>query len=61
MNERKQMSVEVVRTDDLQIETPAFQHGFLSWLRELDSNQRPSGYTFPIIFIMAWTISSSVR
>jgi site-specific DNA recombinase len=43
MNERKQMSVEMVRTNDLQIKTPAFQHGSLSWLRELDSNQRPSG------------------
>ncbi len=29
------------------------------WLRGLDSNQRPSGYTYPITFIMAWTISSS--
>ena len=27
------------------------------WLRGLDSNQRPSGYTLPHIFIWAWTIS----
>lgn len=43
MNERKQTSVEMVRTDDLQIKSHTFQHGSLSWLRGLDSNQRPSG------------------
>jgi site-specific DNA recombinase len=45
MNERANNAIEMVRTDDLQIKTPAFQHGSLSWLRGLDSNQRPSGYT----------------
>ena len=30
------------------------------WLRGLDSNQRPSGYTLPEIFISVWTISSSI-
>lgn len=39
MNERQNSSLEMVRTNDLQIKTPAFQHGSLSWLRELDSNQ----------------------
>jgi predicted RNA-binding protein with EMAP domain len=43
MNERANNAIEMVRTDDLQIKTPAFQHGSLSWLRGLDSNQRPSG------------------
>jgi site-specific DNA recombinase len=43
MNERQNNAVEMVRTDDLQIKTPALQHGSLSWLRGLDSNQRPSG------------------
>jgi site-specific DNA recombinase len=41
MNEREQMSVEMARTDSGQIKTPAFQHGSLSWLRRLDSNQQP--------------------
>ena len=41
MNEREQMSVEMVRTDSDKIKTPAFQHGSLSWLRRLDSNQQP--------------------
>jgi site-specific DNA recombinase len=43
MNERQNSALEMVRTDDLQIKSPAFQHGSLSWLRGLDSNQRPSG------------------
>ncbi len=43
MNERQNNAQEMVRTNDLQIKTPAFQHGSLSWLRGLDSNQRPSG------------------
>ncbi len=43
MNERQNNALEMVRTDDLQIKSPAFQHGSLSWLRGLDSNQRPSG------------------
>lgn len=30
------------------------------WLRGLDSNQRPSGYTLFITFVMMWTISSSI-
>ena len=30
-----------------------------NWLRLLDSNQRPSGYRYSTIFMMAWTISSS--
>lgn len=41
MNESKTELSEMVRTDDLQIKTPAFQHGSLSWLRRLDSNQWP--------------------
>lgn len=32
MNERKQVVAEMVRTNDLQIKSPAFQHGSLSWL-----------------------------
>ena len=32
MNESKAELSEMVRTDDLQIKTPAFQHGSLSWL-----------------------------
>ncbi len=43
MNERQNNALEMVRTDDLQIKTPAFQHGSLSWLRGKDSNLRPSG------------------
>jgi site-specific DNA recombinase len=43
MIENEKQAREMVRTDDLQIKTPAFQHGSLSWLRGLDSNQRPSG------------------
>lgn len=27
------------------------------WLRGLDSNQRPSGYTFSTTFVAVWTIS----
>lgn len=41
MNETKIALSEMVRTNDLQIKTPAFQHGSLSWLRLLGSNQRP--------------------
>ena len=41
MIENEKQAVEMVRTDDLQIKSPAFQHGSLSWLRRLDSNQRP--------------------
>ena len=29
------------------------------WLRGLVSNQRPSAYTLPTIFIMEWTILST--
>lgn len=32
MNESKAELSEMVRTDDLEIKTPAFQHGSLSWL-----------------------------
>lgn len=39
MNESKAELSEMVRTDDLQIKIPAFQHGSLSWLRQPDSNQ----------------------
>ncbi|TAH33858.1 recombinase family protein [Candidatus Saccharibacteria bacterium] len=39
MNERQNNSLEMVRTNDLQIKSPAFQHGSLSWLRRLGSNQ----------------------
>ena len=42
MNERQNNTFEMVRTDDLQIKSPAFQHGSLSWLRQLGSNQRPN-------------------
>ncbi len=41
MIERDNLALDMVRTDDLQIKTPAFQHGSLSWLRRLDSNQWP--------------------
>lgn len=43
MNERQNNALDMVRTDDLQIKSHTFQHGSLSWLRGLDSNQRPSG------------------
>lgn len=42
MIENEKQAREMVRTDDLQIKTPAFQHGSLSWLRQLGSNQRPN-------------------
>jgi site-specific DNA recombinase len=42
MIENENQAREMVRTDDLQIKSPAFQHGSLSWLRGLGSNQRPS-------------------
>lgn len=41
MNENKLQLTNMVRTDAGQIKTPAFQHGSLSWLRRLDSNQWP--------------------
>jgi len=41
MNERQNNATEMVRTDDLQIKTPAFQHGSLSWLG------RPEYYLAP--------------
>ncbi len=41
MIENEKQARDMVRTDDLQRKSPAFQHGSLSWLRELDSNQRP--------------------
>lgn len=43
MVERQNSALEMVRTNDLQIKTPAFQHGSLSWLRGKGSNLRPSG------------------
>ncbi len=43
MNEATMQPQNIVRTDDLQIKNPTFQQGSLSWLRRLDSNQRPSG------------------
>jgi site-specific DNA recombinase len=51
MNERQNNAIEMVRTDDLQIKTPAFQHGSLSWLRQLGSNQRPNRYTDSYTFV----------
>lgn len=36
MNERKNDALEMVRTNDLQIKSPAFQHGSLSWLSLVD-------------------------
>lgn len=41
MNEREQLAVDMVRTNDLQRESHTFQHGSLSWLRGEDSNLRP--------------------
>lgn len=41
MNESTKQSSNAVRTDDLQIKSPAFQHGSLSWLRRSDSNRQP--------------------
>ena len=41
MIENENQARDMVRTDDLQIETPAFQHGSLSWLRRPDSNWQP--------------------
>lgn len=43
MNERQNNALEMVRTDDLQIKSPAFQHGSLPWLRRPDSNRQPFG------------------
>jgi len=37
--------------------TPAFADAHPIWLPGQGSNLRPSRYTNPIIFIMAWTIS----
>ena len=42
MNESRMQLSEMVRTDSGQIKSPAFQHGSLSWLRQLGSNQRPN-------------------
>ena len=39
MNERQLQLSKMVRTDSDKIKSPAFQHGSLSWLRRLDSNQ----------------------
>lgn len=41
-----------------QIKTALFRTVFI-WLRGLDSNQRPSGYTLSNTFVSVWTISSS--
>lgn len=41
MVEQQNKALEMVRTNDLQIKTPAFQHGSLSWLRGEGSNLRP--------------------
>lgn len=41
MNEQANNAFEMVRTDDLQIKTPALQHGSLSWLPGPDSNRQP--------------------
>ncbi len=43
LNESTVMLSNMVRTNDLQIKTPAFQHGSLSWLPGRDSNSRPIG------------------
>jgi site-specific DNA recombinase len=45
MNERQNNALEMVRTDSQQGEIGSFVPDSLSWLRGLDSNQRPSGYT----------------
>lgn len=39
MNKTLELAPEMVRTNDLQIKSPAFQHGSPLWLRRLDSNQ----------------------
>ena len=36
MIENEKQAREMVRTDDLQIKTPAFQHGSLSWLTTIE-------------------------
>ena len=41
LNKKQSLAKQLVRTDAGQIKTPAFQHGSLSWLRRLDSNQQP--------------------
>lgn len=41
MIENEKQAREMVRTDDLQIKSPAFQHGSLSWLPGSDSNRQP--------------------
>jgi site-specific DNA recombinase len=43
MNERRNTALEMVRTDSQQGEIGSFVPDSLSWLRGLDSNQRPSG------------------
>ena len=40
MNEQTKFAAEMVRTDDLQIKSHAFQHDSLSWLRRRGSNSR---------------------
>jgi len=45
MNERNKSGGEMVRTSSDKIKTPTNMQVSLSWLRGLDSNQRPSGYT----------------
>lgn len=47
MNEKEKQSPESVRTGSQQRETGSLDVRNLVWLRGLDSNQRPSGYTYP--------------
>ncbi len=47
----------IMRTQDKKQRLAALLTQFEIWLRGLDSNQRPSGYTLPTIFIVVWTIS----
>lgn len=49
MNEQQQLAPEMVRTDSQQREIGSKNDLVLSWLRGLDSNQRPSGYTYSLL------------
>ncbi len=45
MNDKEKQAPDTVRTDSDKIKTPTNMQVSPSWLRGLDSNQRPSGYT----------------
>jgi len=54
------LSLVQIQNSEVKKKDPKEKRIFFLWLRGLDSNQRPSGYTFPATFVAAWTISSSL-